>query len=372
MLLTGMLWVGDRVLYHKIYYALLAAPTLLALLGKPQYLKSLLNSPFIVAFLLFGLYTVTSLAWSPTDDAVGSLAKRPIYVLLLFFSAGLLAQLAPERLILSLKISGIIGSAAGLISLGIHLHSGETGRLSGYGALYNALLSSHVYGFFFALWAGYWFSRKLAPNPMTLISLAVLGVLILETGSRTPIMGLAACLVWLAITQWSRRSLVALFTIAAAGMIGAYLYPDALASRGLSSRPEIWGKAWQQIAEAPWLGHGYDAPLEIWIAAHDYAMADPHNMLLAVFYYGGLIGVSLWIALYAVAFMFAWRNRKEPFVTVCSALLVFGVTASMTEGGSFLSRPKEHWFLIWIPLALLNAAWIINQTKEQAHAIEKN
>jgi len=24
----------------------------------------------------------------------------------------------------------------------------------------------------------------------------------------------------------------------------------------------------------------------------------------------------------------------------------------MTEGGSFMSRPKEHWFLIWIPIAI--------------------
>ncbi len=33
----------------------------------------------------------------------------------------------------------------------------------------------------------------------------------------------------------------------------------------------------------------------------------------------------------------------------------YGLVAGMTEGGSFLSRPNEHWFLIWIPLALVAA-----------------
>ncbi|MNG26676.1 hypothetical protein D3C84_1116950 [compost metagenome] len=102
-------------------------------------------------------------------------------------------------------------------------------------------------------------------------------------------------------------------------------------------------------------------------------MADPHNMFLAVFYYCGAVGLVLWLALYAIAFRLAWKNRKQPWGMIASALLVFGLTASMTEGGAFLSRPKEHWFLIWIPMALLAAVHMINRNKEQVHAaIEKN
>jgi len=183
-------------------------------------------------------------------------------------------------------------------------------------------------------------------------------------------MALTTCLLWLVIAHWNRRSLIALAAVAVVGILLINLYPDELTSRGLSSRPEIWGKAWLQILEAPWLGQGYDAPLSIWITAHNYAMADPHNMLLAVLYYGGAVGLALWLSLYAVAFIFAWRNRKEPSVMICSGLLVFGLAASMTEGGAFLSRPKEHWFLIWIPMALLTATWFICRGKEQSRAME--
>ena len=52
------------------------------------------------------------------------------------------------------------------------------------------------------------------------------------------------------------------------------------------------------------------------------------------------------------------ENRKSPAVLLASTWLVFGLAAGLTEGNAFLPRPKEHWFLIWIPMALLYALWI--------------
>ena len=89
----------------------------------------------------------------------------------------------------------------------------------------------------------------------------------------------------------------------------------------------------------------------------DVCCADPHNIELAVLFVGGIVGLLLWLAIYAVAFRYAWRNRASPAVLIASTLLVFGFVSGLTEGNSFFSRPKEHWFLIWIPFALLIAAW---------------
>lgn len=368
-LLTGMFWIGDRTVYHKLYYVFLATPTLLAVLLRPTCLRSLLTSPLMAVFALFSLYTLTTLAWSSTDDPFSSLAKRPLYVLMLFFSAGLLALKAPGRLKISLQGSALIASLAGLASLGFYLHEGSPDRLTGYGALYNPLLSSHVYGAFMALWAANWFLGKSPFSPMPLISLAVLGTLIIATGSRTPLVALAVACAWLALANCNRRSLLILAATILTGVLLVIVDPGVLTSRGLSLRPEIWAKTWLQILDAPWLGHGYDAPMKIWITAIDYAMADPHNMLLAVLYYCGAVGLALWVLLYVVAMLFAWRNRKDPLTMIASTLLVFGLVASMTEGGSFLSRPKEHWFLIWIPMALLFAAEMLHKSKERMHAL---
>ncbi len=30
-----------------------------------------------------------------------------------------------------------------------------------------------------------------------------------------------------------------------------------------------------------------------------------------------------------------------------------------------MSRPKEHWFLIWIPLALLYALWVQKSARDK-------
>src|SRR5690606_35623454 len=92
------------------------------------------------------------------------------------------------------------------------------------------------------------------------------------------------------------------------------------------------------------------------VGTHNRIFTDPHNIPLAVLLSGGIIGLALWLNLYFQCLRPAWNNRKDRLVFVLSAATVFGLAASLTEGGDFLSRPKEHWFLIWIPMALLTAA----------------
>lgn len=80
----------------------------------------------------------------------------------------------------------------------------------------------------------------------------------------------------------------------------------------------------------------------------------------------------LWLSLYAAALLYSWRNKDNYFVMIASALLVFGFTAEITEGGSFMSRPKEHWLLIWIPFALLSSAWVANDQRREERPEEDN
>lgn len=143
------------------------------------------------------------------------------------------------------------------------------------------------------------------------------------------------------------------------------LYPEAIIQRGASFRPEIWADALRQIGEHPWLGHGYDHPMRIALS-NGMLLADPHNIELGVLFAGGIIGLLLWLAIYALAFAFAWKNRQSPAVLLASTWLMFGLASGLTEGNAFLPRPKEHWFLIWIPLALLYALWV------QKSALDKN
>lgn len=356
-LLTGMFWIWDRALYHKLYYASLALPCFLILILTPSALKQLLRNPLILTFILFAAYTLFSIAWSDTDNRISSVSKRPLYVLLLLFSAALIALRARHRLLAATEVSAFVATLCAALSLVYFLYSANPERFSGYGALYNPLLSAHVYGFFAALWMALWFLHRTPWAPLPLISLGLLGVLIFLTGSRTPIVALSAALLWLAVICWNKRSLIALGSGGLISLAAVITSPPSLTERGLSLRPEIWSETWRQILEKPWLGHGYDSAMAIWVDGVDYAFADPHNIELAILYYGGVIGLLLWSAIYITAFIVAWSRRQQKLALIGSTLMVFGMTAGLTEGGAFLSRPKEHWFLIWIPMALVVAAW---------------
>ena len=169
-LLTGMFWVGDRSDYHRLFYILLAAPTLLFVIIQPQLLRPLTRSPLLIAILAFSAYMMLSLLWSTPENSAGSLFKRPLYIVLLLFCVGILALQAPERLrnITWLAALGAVFAAAVTV-VHYHLQTHPAWmRLSGYGALYNPLLSAHVYGAFTVVWLVYWMQSRhlLAPLPL--------------------------------------------------------------------------------------------------------------------------------------------------------------------------------------------------------------
>lgn len=355
VLLTGLFWVWDRSDYHRLFYLLMAFPAGLALFARPALLDDLVRSPVCVPFLAFSAYILLSIAWSDTDAPALSLIKRPFYLALLFVGVMAVARMKPERLEQVLS-AAVIGSVlAGLIAL-FRWKTLNEPRLTGYATLYNPLLTSHVFGFFLALCVAAWIQcRRLFP-PVIAVATLVLATVIIATGSRTPLVGIAATVIWLMALTRDKRAIVAAIVLASAGAIAYALLPELLTNRGLSYRPEIWSEAWRQILRAPMLGHGYDATLEIFVEGIPYAFLEPHNMVLAVLYFGGFAGLALWTWLYGSTLVACWRQRADSLVFICSAPLVYGLAASMTEGGSFLPRPKEHWFLIWIPFALLAAA----------------
>ncbi|MBD9502574.1 O-antigen ligase family protein [Pseudomonas sp. PDM17] len=370
-LLTGMFWTSDRTYYHKLYYLLVALPTFVALLCRPQSVLDLLRNPLVQCFLAFSAYMMLSLQWSDTDNSVAGIIKRPLYIFLLFSLCALLTQRSSDALTRSTQLAALASSLCALGSLLWFLHSNynllQQGipevRLAGYGALYNPLLTSHVYGFFTAWWLASWLSdqRRLPLIPIT--SVLILSMLILATGSRTPLVGLAVTLLWLTLLDVNRKSLLLLACVACASAAVFCIHPETLLQRGYSYRPQIWSEALRQFQESPWFGHGLEHPIRIKLEDIPDAFAEPHNIQLAVLICGGLAGWALWTLMYGVALAYCIRERQCARVRGVSALLVFGLTAGMTEGGSFISRPKEHWFLIWIPLAMLAGLWIARQSK---------
>jgi O-antigen ligase len=350
LMLTGMFWIGDRSLYHKLYYIVSALPTLIVICVCWPRFYFLREEPLFLLFIVFSLYVMLSLAWSPGAIEYSKL-KHPLYICMLIVAVAAMGEYDMRRLVQAFGLAGCVAVLAALASSVVYLAAGQQARFEGFGALYNPLLTSHVYGFFAALCLGALMSSSRL-RPLKLLMLIMLVFLLFQTGSRTPFLALGACFVWLLVLVADRRIVWLATVMGVIAAVGLWLSGADLIERGMSHRPFIWAETWRQIVPALWFGHGYDANIDIVLTDMNVLLADPHNLTLAVIHQTGLVGGVLWLAIYAYGFFGAWRMRGSGLVLISSTLLVYGFMAGMTEGGSFMSRPKEHWFLVWIPIAI--------------------
>ncbi|MGX5221068.1 O-antigen ligase family protein [Pseudomonas segetis] len=353
VLLTGLIWVSDTSLYTKLYYGLFAFPALLGLVLRPHYIKQLLREPIVICFVLFSAWLLISLGWSLSDSSPSSVAKRPVYVLMLFVGCAMMACRDEQLLLKALQFSAIIMAIGAVVNLIQFLPNASTSaRLIGTGAMRNPLLSSHVFGFFCTYWLAFWVTQQGRFNRFSiLLALPLLAVLI-ETGSRTPLMALFAVTIWLMLIS-GKKGIYLFLAVCLAGAALYFFLPGTLMSRGFSYRPEIWQQALAIAQEKLWLGHGYQS--EFIFNAGGRKLEDPHNVELAVLLDTGLIGLTLWFAMYAALLRKTVELRHDKTIQLVSALACYGVFAGLTEGSAFLSRPNENWFLTWIPVALFAA-----------------
>ena len=357
LLLSSLFFLPDRSLHHKLFYSLFSIPTLLALMLRPSELKSILREPIVVLFALFAGYAIVSLMWSPSDSGTSSLIKRPLHTLMLFLGTCLMLRHRLEALkplLLGAALLALMASARDFCTFVI-THTGGPARLIGAGALDNPLLSSHLFGFFSVYWMCMLLSSKnLRSSALCLAAFTVMFCTVVATGSRTPLVAMTLAATWIALLYWSRRSIALLVGGALIAVALLIFFPEMIIGRGDSHRFEIWRLSWNMFLERPWTGHGYDAPMSVDVGI-GYALSEPHSFALGVLYNVGVVGFVPWLGMLGYGLYSGWKNRTQPLLVLASALLLFGIGAGLTEGGGILSRPKEHWFLLWIPLALIAA-----------------
>lgn len=352
VLITGLFWSKDGSQFTKFYYALIAAPALLACLCRPEQLAKVLREPTILAYLMLSAWLVLSLTWSSTDNSVGSLLKRPVYVFMLFIALALMALQDRDQLMRTLRICALFAAFAVLVNLLIYHFDPKQGeRMIGTGALHNPLLTSHLLGFVCTYWIAAWVSNneKHQVVPIILVSMVLPGLL--ATGSRTPLLALVLTSLWLMVMNGRRAFYLALALLAGVLLL-LVVHPEALLNRGASYRPELWSEAIRQAIDQLWLGGGFDSKFLYEVPGTGLVLSDPHNVELAVLMELGLVGLGIWAVMYGLLFWRCLEERNNAAVQITSALVVYGIGAGLTEGGNFLSRPNESWFLVWIPLAL--------------------
>lgn len=354
LLLSSLFFVTNRNVLHKFYYGLFSAPTLLLLCLRPREIKELLREPLVIAFLVFCAWALTTLLWSAQPTVDSDLFKRPLHTFMLFAGCGLLLHYRNDMfkpIFFSAAVIALIVCLANLIAFAKGFEPSMR-MIGGRGALDNPLLSSHVFGFFCIYWLYICITaQRLRVLWFSAPALAVMTLAVLATGSRTPLVALTLAAFWIAFVRRNRRSAMMIATLVLGAAALLLFYPEAITERGSSYRLELWSMTLHRIAEHPWIGHSFNSDLSLVVDA--YELYEPHSFALGVLYYVGIIGFIPWIFMLGWGLYKGFKERAQPLFLLTSALLAYGIGAGLTEGGGILSRPKEHWFLLWIPLALI-------------------
>jgi O-antigen ligase/tRNA A-37 threonylcarbamoyl transferase component Bud32 len=361
LLICALFFLPGRSVHHKLFYGLFSIPAFVALCLRPRAGAELLREPIIIAVLLFVGWAWLSLFWGPVDEVPAGQLKPALHTFLLFVGCTLMvryrSELIPPLLFCAATVA-VLASIYNLFKFS-QIYQPEM-RLIGVGAFDNPLLSSHVFGFFCAYWLSLSMTcKRLGILWLSLPATVIMLAAVIATGSRTPLVALTIAALWLSFICWNRRSLVMLGAMLVIGTSIFVLFSQNILERGSSFRFELWQMTLDRIADHPWIGHGYNAQLRL-DPGVGYSLQEPHSFALGVLYYIGIIGLLPWLFFHLRGFISSWQNRVQPLFIIASTWLAFGIGAGLFEGGGIISRPKEHWFLLWIPLAMV-AALSINQ-----------
>lgn len=353
-ILAGLLFLQKNSNYHTAYYILTIAPVILFCIIRPNKINENI-SHITKIFFIFAVWSTLSILWSDTQESMLTPIKRTLYIFCLFISFSII-----NKNDMILKVFVFAGAVIALISAyslySFQITHQPDSRFIGTGALSNPLLSSHIFGSFSALLLTASLTTKIIKVKFIYLTLGSLLILaVVATGSRTPLLALVATAGWLSLILKNKTSIIIMIFSSLVLACIYLLYPEAILSRGLSYRPELWSVAIEEILSKPISGYGFDSNSEFYISSLDIAFREPHNIHLSILYFTGIIGFTLWCAMHACALWACWKNKADTLFIIASVLLVYGIAAGMTEGGGLLPRPKEHWFITWIPLAFVSA-----------------
>jgi O-antigen ligase len=189
---------------------------------------------------------------------------------------------------------------------------------------------------------------------MAIILLVAIGL----TGTRSVWIGLfvAICASLYIAPTSARRKVLSITTVAGAclllGVAGyIYGYADAITSRALSFRPEIWTATIGEWLSGNWLlGAGMQATIDLRIPPNEFA--HPHSLYLSTLYYGGLIGLALLILLIGRLLWVLVRVADPILRTQTLPLLLFGLTTLLFDGNRLIEKVDFLWLCFWLPIAL--------------------
>jgi O-antigen ligase len=365
LFLAGFYFVPNAVDNYKFYIAAVFLPGLFLF---PRVLKLCWSSRIWLSLLAYLGYMLLSSLWS-AEFSLNTLWRDVRYtayilsfILLTLYWFERDRQL-PDAIMETVTLVVIVAAVVSLIAFqGLGLLSMSTeDRMVGLGITDNPNPSAFVYGFFGVIALDY--ARRHWGERLAFVYAAGLLVIILFvvlTQSNTGLLALAtACaLLFLFDHRPAPPSrVIAFFLGLAAAIYLAWILGllSATADLGFMNRLPIWQRILEQWQAAPVFGYGYQPLPILWPDGTPSILNYAHSGFLSTLRDGGLVGLVLLLIVYG----FALRAAFNMVFTVRRAhylcLFVFGLVCVLVDSDQMVTRPRELWVILWLPLACLMA-----------------
>jgi O-antigen ligase len=315
------------------------------------------------------LFLSLSALWGA--DAADDHALRAIKIMVVLFICFLVPRFLSRAGLLTIRhLIGAIIALATIVAITnlvmnlLPILSGEDSftvytRLAGWGQFDNPLQYGGIVGCSALLALSEFFRETRRARQILL--LIVLGLLVLSlvlTLSRGPILYffVVSAVVAAAYREHGRRILL-LLLLAAAVALPFLLHPagqaaiEATVSRE-SYRPAIWSAVMDEMGGKELFGQGWRDDQSVQTSAGRFS--HPHNFLLAIYRFSGLVGLALFIAMTGLLFYRCARLGRD-FAAPLGAWLLYGICLHLTNGRFHVSAPGNDWFFYWLPAALTYA-----------------
>jgi len=360
LFIAGYFFIPNGVDLYKYYIVAVFLPGLVysfrtfGLIGR---------SKLLLATLLCLAYLLSTSFWSQgfSLNTLWYDTRLTAYIvgfLLLTVTIGIRAGGELETI---LKLICVAAAVSALVSIAYWYwrHPFPESRLISIGILDSPNHSSSIYGFF-CLLSGYYGLQSTRPlNRVLYVSAAVvLLVFVFFTQSRTGILATLFSFSLLAVFSFRHKKMV--FGIAV--LIGVLLvslhlaYPVVLSRLNDMSVPNrlgIWRQALDLFIASPYFGQGYQTTFQATLPGSSYIFHSAHNTFIATLRDGGLLGLGFYLYMLVVAIRVGLSELVKRGSSIYLLLLVFSFICTSMSTDRLITRPRELWIILWLPLALL-------------------
>lgn len=350
---------------HNLLFSLAAMPVVWCLIAVKSRDRPLLT-PLWTALALLTAYLAATVLWAmePVETTATTVVFRAVATAT--FVVGIAWTFNSARLRMFRIVIAAGATSIAVVSMVAWLF----GRTYHPGKLHSAIHFEHpnlfaqYLGFASLLALGSALrTRRRMPRLAWSIAFCLLGCTIILTRGRAVILGVViAGLLSVALHRRKEVFVVVLLIVVLVftfALTGEMTFVDFV-KRGDAGRVQIWTTLLERIGDRPMIGAGINAPDNVTFPKgsgefpEGFTLKHPHSLVVGTLYYGGLIGLILFLLVLALGLRKGRRNARidgewDPLI-----LLVFGVVCLTLDGHHLISEPHlSSWLLFWLPIGLI-------------------